>query len=337
MGSDLAELDRWRVQISENTLVRPTITRAGPMLNAMEFNPYQLAVADAAEARAAVRTLRKVGIDFVKLHRRTSREAYFAIAAEARTLRFPFSAHVPMTVSPGEASDAGQASIEHTETLFEGTFAAEHAGKDQTAEIARWRANEATALFTKFFRNDTFVDPTLIAQTQLVRLLETGKPDPHAQYVAATARNEAERTLAAIRRAAEKVLLERRPLLRELQAVTAFMNQTGVRLLAGTDLSYFHSPGFSLHDELALLAESGLTAADALRAATVNPARLFPSLEVGSIAPGQRADLVVLDANPLEDIRNTQRISGVVLRGRYLNSQDLDRLLRESARLATSN
>jgi hypothetical protein len=76
------------------------IVRAGPMLNAMEFNRYQLAVTDAAEGRAAVRALHKVGVDFTKLHRRTSRETYFGIAQEARTLKIPFTGHVPMTITP---------------------------------------------------------------------------------------------------------------------------------------------------------------------------------------------------------------------------------------------
>ena len=128
MGSDLSEIDRWRSQIATNTLVGPSIVRAGPMLNGMEFNPYQLAVGGDVEARAAVRTLRKVGVDFIKFHRRTSRDAYFGIAAEARMLGLPFAGHVPMTVSPSEASDAGQASLEHTKTLFEGTFAADRTG-----------------------------------------------------------------------------------------------------------------------------------------------------------------------------------------------------------------
>jgi len=195
MGSDLAEIDRWRAQIADNTLVGPTIIRAGPMLNGKEFNRYQLEVANDAEARTAVRTLQKVGVDFIKLHRRTSREAYFAIADEAKKIGLPFTGHVPMTVSPGEASDAGQASIEHTETLFEGTFATDHAGKDQAGEIARWRTTEANALFEKFVQNGTFVDPTLIAQEYVVRLLETGKPDPRARYIAASARQEADKML----------------------------------------------------------------------------------------------------------------------------------------------
>jgi len=117
--------------------------------------------------------------------------------------------------------------------------------------------------------------------------------------------------------------------------------EAGTHLLkdikAGTDLSYLHPPGFSLHEELVLLVESGLTPGEALRAATLNPARLFPTLESGSIEPGKRADLVLLDGNPLDDIRNTQRINAVVLRGKYLNRKNLDGLLSRSAELALDN
>jgi imidazolonepropionase-like amidohydrolase len=115
------------------------------------------------------------------------------------------------------------------------------------------------------------------------------------------------------------------------------MNRAGVPLLAGTDLSILHPPGFVLHDELALFVESGLSAAGALRTATLNPARLLRLQDAGVIAPNARADLVLLDGNPLDDIRNTQRIRAVVLRGKYLNRESLDGLLDEAARRATTN
>lgn len=246
-------------------------------------------------------------------------------------LGLPLSGHVPMTVSPAEASDAGQASLEHTETLFEGTFAVERTGKDRNAEIARWRETEASALFARFVRNGTMVDPTLIAQEDVVRLIETGKPQALARYIAAWARQEAEKNLAGMRPQAQMVLADLKPRLRELRLVTGLLNRAGVKLLTGTDLSFFAVPGFSLHDELALLVESGLSAVDALRAATVNAAALFPSEASGSIAPGKKADLVLLDASPLVDIRNTTHINTVVLRGKVLNRRSLDLLLSEAA------
>ena len=225
VGSDLADVDTFQVQAD----LSPLVMRSGPMLNGMEFNRYQLAVNDAVEARTAVRTLHKAGVDFVKFHRRTSREAFFAIAEQARALRLPIIGHIPMTVTPAEAFDAGQATIEHAETLFEGTFTAARAGTDLSTEIAQWRATEATALFDKFVANGTFVDPTLIA-----------------------------------------------------------------------------------HEELETLVAAGVSTAAALRAATTNPAQLFPTLQTGEISPGKRADLVLLDGNPLEDIRHTRRIRAVI-------------------------
>jgi imidazolonepropionase-like amidohydrolase len=115
------------------------------------------------------------------------------------------------------------------------------------------------------------------------------------------------------------------------------MRRAGVTVLAGTDTSFLHPPGFSLQDELTLLVRAGLSAADALRAATLNAARLFPSQQAGSIAAGRRADLVLVDGNPLQDIGNTQRIAAVVMRGRYFDRAALDDLLREAARLAAAN
>jgi imidazolonepropionase-like amidohydrolase len=313
------------------------VLRAGPMLNGMEFNAYQLAVANEIEARMAVRTLKKIGVDFIKLHRRTSREAYFGMASEARMLGIPLTGHVPMTVSPEEASDAGQASFEHTETLFEGTFTTQNAGKDLTAEIARWRETGARDLFAKLVRNGTSVDPTLIALTDLSRQLETQKPDPRSRYIAVSARKEAEKSLSGMRGNAEKILADIKPRIRELQAVTGAMSRAGVQLLSGTDLSYLIAPGFSLHDELELMVEAGLSPAEALRAATGNPGQLFPSQQIGRVTAGQRADLVLLDANPLTDIRSTRRIRAVVLRGRFFSRKRLDEVLVEAARLAENN
>ncbi len=107
------------------------------------------------------------------------------------------------------------------------------------------------------------------------------------------------------------------------------MNRAGVRFLAGTDTGNpYCFPGFSLHDELALLVEAGLTPLEALQAATVNAAEFLGVKEtLGTIEKGKSADLVLLDANPLEDIRNTQKINAVILNGRLFDRQALDQML----------
>jgi len=332
VGSDLSEIDAWRGQIFGKTLTGPTILRAGPILNRQESNQYHLVIANAADARMAARTLKKAGVDLLKTHRRTSRDAYFALADEAKTLGLPLVGHVPMAVSPAEASAAGQQTIEHIETLFEGTFASAHNGQVLAPEMAQWRASpEAAALFQTFVRNGTVVDPTLIATGYLVRMMESANTDSRLRYLAASTREMRERTLSSVP-ASEKGSWS--PVVRERQAVTGQMQRAGVTLVTGTDTSVLHPPGFALHDELDLLVESGLTPAEALRAATINCAKLFPSLDAGATAPGKLADLVLLDADPRADIHNTLRIDTVVLRGRAMNRLALDRTLAQAVQLA---
>jgi cytosine/adenosine deaminase-related metal-dependent hydrolase len=120
--------------------------------------------------------------------------------------------------------------------------------------------------------------------------------------------------------------------------VVGEMNRAGVGILAGTDVAApYVLPGFSLHDELALLVRAGLTPVQALQAATHNPARFLAATDsLGSIERGKLADLVLLEANPLADIRNTKRIRGVVVNGRYLDHAALDVLLTEVERRVAS-
>jgi imidazolonepropionase-like amidohydrolase len=336
-GSNLSEIEAWRGQIASGEIDGPEILRAGPILNDREFNIYQLRVANAAEARTAVRTLHKVGVDFIKLHRRTSREAYFAIADECRKLGLPFVGHIPMTVTPLEASNAGQATIEHSETLFEGTFMATVTGDLATA-IERWRISDGEPLFQAFVENRTAFTPTLVVWQEVIDALESSEIDPRQQYVSQSARNVADEILRQMSDDADAFVAERKRLLDESAKVVGLANSLGVSILAGTDLAAgFVYPGFSLHDELVMLVEAGLTPLEALQAGTSNPAELFPALEAGTIGPGKRADLLLLDANPLEDIRNTKKIRAVILRGKVLSKTDLDNILARAATFAEEN
>lgn len=116
------------------------------------------------------------------------------------------------------------------------------------------------------------------------------------------------------------------------------MIRSGVTLLAGTDVAGPRVPGFSLHEELAVLVECGLTPMQALRAATLTPAKVLNKAnDLGSIEVDKIADLVLLDGNPLDDIHNTQRIHAVILNGKLLNRAALDRLLAEGERAAQNN
>ena len=338
IGSRLAEIDHWRGEIAAGSLIGPTIVRAGPMLNGQESNRYQLAVTTAADAAASVRALHKAGVDFIKVHRRTSREAYFAVAEQAARLSLPLAGHVPMTVTPVEASSAGHRTFEHAITLFEGTFAAKLAESELPAAIAAWRRSTAAPeLFATLVRNGTILDPTLVALRRVNAWLEN-PVDPRDKYMAASALREAADYLKPLRDSAHKVLAVRRALAREVEAVVGDMHRAGVRQIAGTDVSFtLLHPGFSLHDELQALVDVGLPPADALRAATVNAARLFPTLNAGEVLAGKRADLVLLDGNPLETIRHVSRIRAVIVGGRLFDRAGLDRLLADAAAMAALN
>ena len=313
MGSTLGEIDDWRARINAGVLAGPRILRVGPILNGKSFNRFQMVAGTPEEARGVVRALKQVGVDFIKVHRRVARDTYFAIIDEAKKQGLAVVGHIPMTVTPEEASDAGQATIEHTETIFEGTFAAalpENA--DLAAEVRKWRESGAPAkLFRKFVANHTAFDPTLVAHL----------PDPNTQYVAASVKKE---------------FPNPQPVDREIVAefveVVRAAHEAGVTIVAGSDTGGPRVPGFTLHGELALLVRSGLTPLEAICAATINAARVTGrDKDLGSIEPGKLADLVLLDANPLDDIHNTTRIHAVIANGKIFSPAPL---LREGRDLA---
>jgi imidazolonepropionase-like amidohydrolase len=291
MGNRLSDVDSWRAQIAGGTVTGPTIVRVGPILNGQVFGPTHVQIRNESEARAAVQVLKHVGVDAIKLHKMLSREAYLGLSDEARKSGIPFVGHIPQTVTAQEASDAGQASFEHMETLFEGG--------------SPLKREDAPALFERFVRNGNAYTPTLVNYR--------GSADP--------ANIDPE-----LLRQYPDIPAGRSRIFQQFLEFLGLMNEKGVTLMTGTDLgSKWISPGSSLHDELAIFVEAGLTPMQALQAGTRNPAR-FLHIDAGTLEPGRAANLVLLDANPLDDIRNTARIRAVVLNGRFLDKPQLQRL-----------
>jgi hypothetical protein len=197
-------------------------------------------------------------------------------------------------------------------------------------ELRRTRdAQICEQVWTRLRRNGTRIDPTLVLRMQDSSVYAR----PAASYLTPAMRALCDATITYW--AAPGPALSR-AFYRDMEAQVAEMHHAGVHLLAGTDAgSACLVPGFSLHDELAVLVKSGMSPLEALRAATLEPARFLGATDsLGVIAPGQLADLVLLDADPLADTHNTALIRAVMADGRLLDRPTLDALLAESARAA---
>jgi imidazolonepropionase-like amidohydrolase len=311
-------------------------------------------VRNANEASAAVTELKQQGADFIKVYNRIPREAYFTLAATAKSLGIPFAGHVPSSITAREASNAGQKSIEH---LFNILFAC----SDQEADLMRkkaqalssndsgerialreeylrtvlrtYNAEKAKSLFALFARNGTWQTPTLVQRRAYANPPERITDDPRMRYIPRNQRWrwDPKQDGRIQGRSAERQDIERQFYEKD-RALIAPMRLAGVKFLAGTDTpDGFAFPGFSLHEELVLLVEAGSTPMEALQTATSNAANYFGLSDVGTIAVGKRADLVLLDENPLIDIRNTQKISAVIINGRYLSKETLRDMLDQAA------
>jgi imidazolonepropionase-like amidohydrolase len=351
MGAPLDSILALRRRIRTDSLLAPRIVAAGPALSGP--SPWGGAaghiwrVQTPEEARQAVDSLHRAGVDFIKVHDFLPRDVYFAIAAEAERLRMPLVGHLRASVGPAEASDAGQVSIEHLAPEFPAYCAPD--GEARADEFyAAWRKDFATGLMKGILelrrtrdprtcaglwahlrRNGTWVVPT----TVLRRQDSTFYSGPAASYLTPRMRALCDATIAQ-REPAGAALTE--AFYRDMGAQVAEMHRAGVPLLAGADAgSGCLVPGFSLHDELEHLTEAGLTPFEALRTATTNPARFLGATDsLGTVEAGKVADLVLLDANPLEDIRNARRVQAVMRGGRLLDRSTLDALLARAQAIA---
>ncbi len=356
MFGPIAQIQSWRRQTQEGKLIAPRFIAAGPIVDGPKpVWPGSLAVSNEAEARAAVRKIKNDGSEFVKVYSLLPRDAYFAIADEAKKQGLPFAGHVPSLVKASEASDAGQKSIEHLTGIVAACSSKEDELIKETAEamakpdfsvnsvmrqiglqtktlIETYNEEKARALFARFRRNNTSQVPTLVVLRAVAFIRDPEiADDPRLKYIAPFVKRNWQGSLFARPRSAQGDEGWKRMYQKNVEVVGA-MHRAGVEILAGTDLGNpYVFPGFSLHDELALLVKAGLTPMQALQSATRNPARYLGKLDLmGTVEKGKIADLVLLYANPLIDIANTQKIDSVILNGRLVSKPELQKILAEA-------
>lgn len=344
-------LKQLRRQVDDGLLDGPHIFTPGPMLNGpLAKSVYTITAATDKEGREAVRWLKENGADFVKVHSYLPREAYFGIADESRKLGLTFVGHIPLPVTAAEAASVGQKSIEHLievhlgcsnreDELRKPALDAFARGESDASWTALMRADansrdsydktKAAKLFSQFRKNGIWHCPTLVAGRFNMELKERSfEKDPRLKYIPPSIQKEWMEESKDV--SAENIEIYQKLYPAEL-ALTGELNRAGVKLLAGTDTgSWYLYPGFSLHDELFLMVRAGLSPMQALQTATFNPAQFLGRLnDFGTVEKGKVADLVLLEANPLEDITNTRRIEAVILRGKFINKSELEGMLNK--------
>ncbi len=322
MGADLDFILDIREATSSGRTLGPRIVAAGPILDDAPGDwPLRIRVRNADEGRAAVQLLKRRGVDLIKVHNFTPRDVFFAIVDEARRQQLPVAGHVPLKVTIQEGIDAGMVTIEHMSE--DGRVWKACSGG------AQYRPDACRPFFEMLARRRVWQTPTLVALSELAVI---GTP---ASAISRDQLAYANKAFLEIH-AGNQSFFAKQPeivgILKNLaevaKVVTRDMAAAGVGILAGCDAMI---AGFCVHDELATMVRAGMTPLAALQTATVNPARdLGRERTIGTIAPGRSADLVLLDANPLEDIGNVRRIRAVITAGRFLDRSALDQLLAQA-------
>ncbi|HYC31325.1 MAG TPA: amidohydrolase family protein, partial [Gemmatimonadales bacterium] len=324
-----------RARAARNELVSPTIYAAGPSFNGNTAPTPEAAARAVTEQKAA-------GYDLLKIHPGVSRAAFDTLVATARRVGIPFAGHVPEDVGVAHAIESGYASIEHLDGYLEAMLRdGSAAGASESAFFGMNLGDQVDeaklpALVRATKAAGVWNVPTQVLMENLVSAgsAEELAARPEIRYVpaaAVTQWSEAKNTMlqetGSTQTSARRMIEVRRKLIKAL-------HEAGAGLLLGSDApQVWNVPGFSTHRELESLVAAGLTPWQALETGTRNVAVYFGTLEeTGTIEPGKRADLVLLDADPLADIRNTTKRAGVMLRGRWLPQAEIQARLDAIAR-----
>lgn len=318
-------------QISAGRLAGPRLVTTGPILNSPGPNAqinHQIVETD-EQARAAVRAQHAAGFRRLKLYSNLTREAYEAARDEARRLGMTIMGHSPegprepgmprdkpFVIAFEDLLDDGFVTFEHMESIVW------HGLRDRHDEAAARRLAQQVAAA------GVAVDPTLLAFYNLLRVAETR--GQHLERAGVEMLNPAvvAQEKANYERWSREAVGPNRAAFEFYKRSTRIFADAGVVLVAGSDAGIFTNiPGESLIDELELLVEAGLSPFEALRAATCNPARVLgEGGRAGRVAPGHRADLILLDTNPLDDVRAAGRPAAVIAGGRLYDRTALEKL-----------
>lgn len=321
-----------RRRIESGKLIGPRLFLAAPQMN-------DRSVPDVATARRLVREAKSAGFDLLKIQEGLSPEVYAAIVATAREEGIPFGGHVPDAVGVSGALQARQTTIDHLDNYLDALEAEDSPVRSAAPQVrARQlpfhvdeRKMEPVARATR--EAGVAVVPTMALWEVLrgARAAESMTDRPELRYMPRATVDTWIRSVNDTRAQANAEAARREVEIRNRMLKALY--DAGVEILMGTDApQIFSVPGFSLHRELPIMVAAGMSTWSVLRSGTINVARhLGIQRDAGTIEPGKWADMLLLEANPLDDINNVQRRAGVMARGRWLPESAIQQRLREIA------
>lgn len=361
MGTGVDALLSLRADVASGRTLGPRIVGAGVLIDGapIVYQGITHLVTTPDQVRKAVDSLAARGVDFIKAYEMLRPEVYQALAEQAKARGLPFAGHLPLMVSAEDAVRAGHRSFEHlrgleiacsskADSLRAVAMQMIEAGKDEQGMRVRSNTHAAlrpraydtydearcSALVRQMAQAGAWQTPNLVLATQgLFRHDTTSFFQRWVKYMPEGMRTSFARPAAPDPNRPQGAGSGRGPTW--MMRATKMLHDGGVRVLPGSDFpNAVMIPGVSLHEELVLLVRAGLTSAEALRAATLNPAIYLGFTDsLGAIAAGKLADLVLLDANPLEEIRNVAQVRAVWRGGRLLSRTAIDLMLEGLAKV----
>ena len=365
-GGEINFTNAWKKKSLKNPTSSPRVMIAGPLLDGMpnvydgsdhEHPPLSVGLATISDVRNKVNELDSMGVDLLKAYEMLTPDQFEEIMRLAKEKGLNVTGHVPLSMDVISASNAGLKSMEHMRNLelscannsdellaqrqeilalgkqdIGGILRSKIHALQRPLAIANYDPQRAQEVLDVLAKNETWQIPTLALATGFTERpfassewQETFKYLPEA--IQLSWKKEIDELMADIPTPFNEKYTQ------WLTNMVGQVHRNGIEIMAGTDCPIFYlTPGRSLHEELEVLVKAGLSPLEALQTATTNPAKYFNlQNELGAVKETMWADLLILDENPLSDIRNTQRINAVIKQGHYMGRSDLDKMLEKLA------
>ncbi len=363
-GGKIDFVKEWKNKSVANPTGTPRVMIAGPLLDGMPnvydgsdpgHPPLSVGSGSVEAVASLIGKLDSIGVDFLKAYEMLTPEQFAMVMKLAKEKGYNVTGHVPLSMDVASASNAGLNSMEHMRNLeLSCATNADELLKQRRAMLAKGKNTpggvlrssihsaqreiavknyddkKADEVLQVLLKNQTWQIPTMALNTGFTRQ-PFGQPEwqESFEYLPGTIRDEWKSTI-------EKLKGNELPPFTQqytqwMLGMAGKIHKAGIPMMAGTDTPIgFLTPGLSLHEELIVLVEAGLSPQEALKTATLNPARYFKlENELGSIKETMWADLIILTANPLENIKNTQRIDAVLKQGKYYDREALNQIQKK--------